>query len=289
MAAGARHLVFTINNPVDEPQSLLEKFKPYVKYVIFQEEIGESGTRHYQGYAEFSKQTRYGWCCKHIAPGHYEKRQGSREAARDYCRKADTRVGGPYEYGEWLAAGQGRRSDLDRVVALAREGMGYRQIAREEPEALVKYPRGLRELVQVFAPPREERLTVNLLYGSPGIGKSYFLKHKYGSEAYWKRPGKWFDGYDRHPVIVLDEYRGWLPLAELLTLLDPYDLQVETKGGHVNVYATEIWITTNVHPRDWYSWSGRDDDWPALVRRFHAVYTMEDHELVPLDLASFFL
>ena len=37
---------------------------------------------------------------------HFEPRRGTRDQARDYCRKAETKVDGPWEHGAFGAGGQ---------------------------------------------------------------------------------------------------------------------------------------------------------------------------------------
>lgn len=129
MATGCRHIVFTINNPVLTPEELWAKAKDHARYLIFnKEKAPETGTIHYQGYIEFFKQKRYGWCSKNLAPGWYKMRQGTREEARAYSSKGDSRIEGPFEYGQWVEEGQGRRSDLAGVLAAAQGGMCYDEV-----------------------------------------------------------------------------------------------------------------------------------------------------------------
>lgn len=39
-----------------------------------------------------------------------------------------------------------------------------------------------------------------------------------------------------------------------------------------NLNAEKIYITTNIHPRQWYDWSTREQQYPALIRRFTMVF-----------------
>ena len=57
MAKRFRNVVFTINNPSAEDDKLLLEAaldKSITSYVCIGEEVGESGTKHYQGYWEFA-------------------------------------------------------------------------------------------------------------------------------------------------------------------------------------------------------------------------------------------
>lgn len=95
----SRRWVFTLNNPkglIDE-----DELKSWgATYLVYQEEVGESGTHHFQGYIEMPKSVR----CTHFMPGlrggHFERAKGTPEQCKAYCTKAETRVGGPYEFGK---------------------------------------------------------------------------------------------------------------------------------------------------------------------------------------------
>lgn len=273
MAAGVRHLVFTINNPTLTPAEFLSKFDGPARYVSFQLEKGENGTPHYQGYVEFFKQKRYAWCSKNIAPGWWKKREGTREQARAYSQKGDTRIEGPWEHGEFLEKGAGRRADLERVVELAEQGKSFDEIARAEPLSVIRYPRGIERIVETHQPTRSGSVEVHLIHDVPGTRKSTWLAEKFGREAYWKGPGKWYTGYHGQDVIVLDEYRGQMPFESLLFLLRPIGyIAQETKGGFVPLNHTQVWITTNKHPRTWH-----DYDTKACEQGYEAIYERVNH------------
>lgn len=81
-----------------------------VKYVVAQLERSTEGNLHLQGYLEISKVARYSALKKdELSGAHFEKRLGLQQQAIDYCKKEDTRVLGPWEFG--------KKSDKkDRVV-----------------------------------------------------------------------------------------------------------------------------------------------------------------------------
>lgn len=77
--------------------------------------MGATGTLHYQGYVELIEPVRFTYfrgIDEQLETAHFEKRYGSRDQARDYCRKQDqTYIEGPWEYGTW-ETNQGNRNDL---------------------------------------------------------------------------------------------------------------------------------------------------------------------------------
>lgn len=110
----ATHWVFTLNLPnKDINNNNLELLDlSFAKYSIYQLELSESGTFHYQGYVELKRSVRLTTMCNLLPGAHFERRQGSRVEARNYSSKEDTRVDGPWESGTWEGSQQGRRSDL---------------------------------------------------------------------------------------------------------------------------------------------------------------------------------
>lgn len=99
----SRHWVFTSHaEPLWNAPSELP---PRVRYVVWQHEAASTtGKLHVQGYAEFSESVRYTAARTMLQlpdDTHFEVRKGTREQARDYCRKEETRVDGPWELGTW--------------------------------------------------------------------------------------------------------------------------------------------------------------------------------------------
>ncbi len=101
---------------------------------------------------------------------HIEPRRGTRDEARAYCMKADTKIKGPWEYGNWIAGGQGKRNDLLEVADLVADGAGCATIAREFPVQYIKYHRGISKLVQMHVEVRVTPPKVVLCYGKTGTG-----------------------------------------------------------------------------------------------------------------------
>ena len=78
----------------------IEKLE-FMDYLVYQlEECPETRRTHYQGYAEFSQQMTLKKLQEWLPSVHFEKRFGNQAQAIAYCTKEDTRVDGPWEYGE---------------------------------------------------------------------------------------------------------------------------------------------------------------------------------------------
>ncbi len=288
-----------LNNPVlTEDEYAAKLMKAPTKYLVFQLEVGESGTPHYQGYIEFGQQMRPAAVKKLCKHAHWEGRtKGTRQQARDYCRKDDKpkgcRIAGPWEWGKWTDGGQGARNDLYRACEVALRTFSVVDVIKEAPTVYVKYFRGIERLIARMRPKRIKPPVVSLLYGATRTGKTRFAYDHY-PDLYRKHPScKWFDGYEGQEVLLLDDFSGAtskVSLDYLLQLLDRYHFSPEVKGGFVSLNATRIIITTNNHPYTWYNYADRQGQYDALAERFYEVIWFPKFKSPPLlmDIPKFF-
>lgn len=289
----SRSWCFTANNPTKAafPDDFSRFTKVYisditeinrqVRYAIFQlESAPTTGTDHYQGYAEFTtpvKGVHMQNICLSVFGSqnvHIEKRRGTRNQARDYCRKDDSRVdvndAGPHEYGTWKRGGQGKRNDLADMVDLIKEGATDIDLIDDYPGQMVRYLTNVQKIKAILAPRRNKPTEVYLIYGPPGVGKSQWVRRTF-PDAFWKQPDtKWFDTYQQEREVVFDDFDGrWFKFSTLLRLLDSTPLLAETKGSMVNFSADTILITSNLMPSEWYPkvFAKNPDRLQALHRR----------------------
>ncbi len=286
-----RNVCFTWNNP----DGLLEFDPDTMVYLVYQEEIGESGTHHLQGYCEFTNRTRFARA-KELLGGpevHLEARRGTQEEAIAYSKKEDTRIAGaePQEFG--TPRSQGRRVDLEAFKNEVMSGnKRKRDLIDEHFGIMARYPRFYDTLTMMNRPARTEAnpLVVTLLYGQTGLGKTRSVMERFGgNEDFFVAPlnngTMWYDTYDGHKVVLLDDFSGaasHISLCSLLRLLDRYPVLVPTKGSHTWWLPTEVFVTTNILPKDWFKWENRGEQYKALARRFHHVVEYKQGQ-EPLD------
>lgn len=209
-----------------------DEFKAWgATYLIYQEEIGESGTHHFQGYIEMPKSVRFTHFGMHGA--HFEKAHGSAEECKKYCSKEETRVDGPYEFGT-ISRGQGSRADIIALRDAVKVGKTKREIFEDDSltVAATKFSRGMEDMFQAFATPvSRENIRVVFHYGPPGTGKTFCCHHP---DAYYfdgNSNGFW-NGYKGQDTLILDEFSGrTLPPLELQRVCDMYPLMINVKGG----------------------------------------------------------
>ncbi len=273
-----RNVLFTINNYSE----MVVYNKEKMVYLVYQEEIGEKGTPHLQGYMELFKLTRMN-AVKTLLGGdaHLEARRGTQKDAIDYCKKERTRKEGTtfHEFG--TAKAQGKRNDIvamrDQVLAGKRE----RDIMMDDDlvPTLAKYQKLYHKFSNMNMPQRTHTLKVTLLIGETGLGKTKYVLQKYeGNDLFYKFPisngTTWFDDYDRHLHVLLDDFAGAaskMTLTTLLQLLDYSASKVPVKGSHTWWMPNDIYVTTNIHPFKWYDYADRQSQYKALKRRFTKV------------------
>ncbi len=274
-----RNVVFTWNNPT----GMIEFEEERMQYLVYQEEIGESGTYHFQGYCEFKNPVRL-TPAKDLLGGptvHIERRRGTQAEAIAYCKKDDTRIDHTETIEEGTPHSQGTRTDisLEGFKNAVMTGKRKRDLVEEHFAILARYSKFYNTLTELARPRRSTDLTVTLLYGETGTGKTRAVEDIWGANPeFYRTPLNnktiWYDGYDGHTTVLLDDFSGaasHISLCNLLQLLDRYPVQVPTKGSHTWWLPNEVFVTTNILPRDWYDWKNRGEQYKALARRFSKV------------------
>lgn len=265
-----RAFVFTINNPTTAPV-----FMDWMAYLVYQGEMGEEGTFHFQGYCEVAgRMQRSLLQLKEWEPSaHFERRMGTQAQAIAYCKKGESRIEGPFEEGE--PKDQGARADKEYIYRMVKEGLTQRQIAEVNPAAYMSNYKSIDRIASMTKPVRKERRVV-LLFGEPGTGKTRYVLERH-PEAYvipvTTTGGLWFDGYDGHEVALIDDFDGQIPLIQFLRVLHDYPEQLPIKGGFVWWNPSTIYVTSNYTMRHWYEgkdgtgWNNREPSYQALERR----------------------
>lgn len=262
--------VFRISNPVDdqEPTGWIG-----VKYCVWQKEKAASGLIHLQGYVVVPRCTLAAMKTR-SGGAHWEPRRGTHAQAKAYSRKEETRIDGPWEFGNEPHIGQGKRNDLMALKDAVDGGASLAVLAEEHFTTMAVHSRWIREYRILKGIAQRHYLTyTTVLWGPPGSGKTSRVLAETtgeGRTAYWmKKPignAAFFDGYDGEEDFVIDEFYGWLSFDLLCRMCDRFPLMVDTKGGAVQFCPKRIWITSNVDPMRWYPKIGVER-YGALMRR----------------------
>lgn len=247
----ARFWCFTVNNPLKQ----FTERPPHVNYLVSGQEVGKEGTPHLQCYCELDRGQRRAYVQKLFPGAHLEIRyeNSTAEQARAYCTKDGKFV----EFGEMSVVSNkpGKRTDLQLIATQIDEGTPLQQIALENKATFIRNYRGIQKYAEITHTPQayRENLKVHLYVGKTRLGKSHHARITLGCFAKPTGKGLWFDGYNREKNVVIDEFRGQYPLADILQITDPYKVQVEVKGGHTWFEPDLLIFTTNKDPSTMYT------------------------------------
>lgn len=263
---------FTINNyGPNEPADLFNRLEgSYVYVVVGKEVCPTTGTPHLQGYVLFRDRKRLKTVKKLIGNrAHLERAKGNPEQNHRYCSKE-----GNYEERGTLPTG--KHTTLSVVCEKLKAGTPLREIALNQPETFVRHHRGLQRLVEVLgeSTQRSWKTTVVVYIGTTGVGKSRKCAELCGSEpTYYKPRGKWWDGYDGQPNVIIDDFYGWIEYDEMLRITDRYPHRVPVKFGFTQFLAKSIFITSNKPVSEWYTFEGyRENAISPLLRRIDKIH-----------------
>lgn len=272
-----------------------------IKYLVAQLEVcPDTKGIHWQGYVEFATPFRRNAAketlkCKHA---HLEDREGTREEARTYCMKEWDRKNPlikarwgdcePIEIGDFEKGGKGKRTDIRRVKEMLNEGANMSEILDEATS--FQSARFAELYLKYKEKGRMQKGTVYWLHGGTGEGKTVLawkLAEMFAEKIkgrIWvngQNGSKWWQGYDGHEIVILDEVRrDFAKFHDWLRILDILEYTVEHKGGSRQFKAQYIIITSCKHPRD--MWHGRcDEDISQLLRRIDHIWEIKNGEIIP--------
>lgn len=241
-----------------------------VNVIVFGEETcPETKRLHLQGHVSFKRTYRL-TALKKLSNAHWEPAK---------CEDFNYELKGENIYKRDERKKKGQRTDLEHISELVVGGATIREIASTYPGQFIRYGNGIKHLMAVMVEPRNSPPVVTVIYGSTGTGKSRAARDIFKDKNYYvwtPQRGKWFDGYYGQDYVIMEEFRGQLPLGFLLTLLDRYECPVETKGGMTEFNARNIIITSPSHPRQWYDKCDKEDTWKQLERRISEIIFSDD-------------
>lgn len=249
------------------------------RYIVFGDEIAPTtGRRHYQGFVYFDNvigratvQERLGvgkcWC---------NPMYSTPDACIKYCLKD----GKGFERGDRPA--QGKKCNKEEVKAYAMASTPIRQIL-DDTQASMHSIRSLETMYRYYEAPRNWKTDVYWFWGTPAAGKSRSVRahavSTYGEGCYYEatETSQWFDGYDAHPVIIIDDFReSWISWQGLLRLTDRYGVRLPYKGGFRQCLAKAIYFTCIHPPTDAFPSLSYSEPITQFLRRLTHVVELPD-------------
>jgi len=249
----------------------LEEFTKFCDkfYICGKEVCPTTGRIHWQSFGQWTKQTRGSQLWKMFPTTNLRRKKGSVEDNIIYCSKhkdkSDILMSGEASY-------SGKRTDLMTVKTMTKEGKSVREIIENLDRPNFQTIRCAEIMRRYIFPKRKKLPTIIWIYGSTGVGKTRFAIET-AEEAkmdYWMSNGtlEWWDGYDCHPIAILDDFRGnQCTFTKFLRYLDRYETSVPIKGCFMPLIAETIFITSAYKPEDVYKSENVNENIEQLIRR----------------------
>jgi len=275
-----RGYIATCNNWSEEDLTYARVLASEALYAIIGKEIGEeTGTPHLQMYFYFKNARCAGGILAKMPRAWINIARGSHEENKAYCSED-----GDYEEFGTMPV-QGRRKDLTGLTRAILDGdMTVDQVLIENPQTYHTYGRTLRD-AEVLRNRRRYRnwKTRGFWYfGETGTGKSHYAMEDFKPETHYR----WNlmedkQDYCGQPIVIIDEFRGQLPLSILLQLVDEYPMNVAVKFRNQFPFLAEmVIVTSSLPPEKIYHNLTRGDSLAQVYRRFE-VYEFRFKSALP--------
>ncbi len=278
----------TINNPTPECTKTLKSYLETDAYkqhkisaIVLQTERGENtGTLHYQLYAEITKGKKLSSAQIHEIPGFARMAlkvppRSTRQAV-EYCRKVKTRVAGLHGSNGTFRSYKDQPENkeiFDRIVA---QDITMKEISLISPALFLRSHGGLQKMIGLHQKHRDFIPTIKIYVGKTGCGKTIKALAENAGAYPFSWPNKstmWMDNYHGgnpsgtgHDTIIFDELTsGRIPMTVLMDIMSQKPYPVQYKGGYTTLNSHTMIFTTNEEPMDLYP--GQTAKQFAMLRR----------------------
>lgn len=283
-----KNVCFTVNGPLVGEGDLADiqwHHLDCVEFYVYQHEVSASNRHHWQGYMELKNRQELAKVKLILGSNtaHIEERRGTQQQAIDYSTKEDTRFAGtqPIQWGTPLPQQAGKRTDLIALIDKVKTGerLYDLMISPDVCDTVARHFQYTQKLVTMHAAthlPQVRQVIMTIFYGPTGTGKSRRVRYIENDALYsvplgarvgngWDKT--WFCGYDAHEAMLYDDFVGQIDYATMLRYLDKYACDLPRKNGLTQCAAFNIYITSNLHPRQWYPEQFLLDGMAAFFRR----------------------
>ncbi len=287
-----RCVCFTLNNPnaadYDFWGDILRGGHERVMYIVLQEEMGASGTVHYQGYMELKDRMR-GSTLKNVFGDRvrWAARRGTQRQASDYCKKKESRLCVPFHKGlrgEWGTMKRGGSDRFELAVVAIKNGQDIADIKENFSVQYAMHRDKLEDFAISLKGRRRWAMNIEIFVGETGAGKSRAADEENVKAYYvpWPVGGRWWwPGYTGQDTVIMDEFRHQIKMDVMLKMMDRYDWWLESKGRSFQFVSHKIVITTNLDPCRWYAGiKNRMEVLKPLQRRIREFAKIYDFEKI---------
>lgn len=307
----ARKWLLTINNPVEKGYThenikrIIDSISSVIYYCMSDETGGETNTFHTHVYIVFEQPKKFSSMKNRFDGAHFDVARGSSQENRDYVfkegkwlndAKGETNHRDSHEeYGDLPQERQGKRTDLDLLYDMVKNGLSNYEILEENPRYMLQIDK-IDKARKIYLEEQFKNIWRNIevtyIWGASGSGKTRSVKEHYGyANVYtvtdYAHP---FDGYNGQDVILFEEYRSNIRIGDMLQYLDGYPLELPCRYANKIACFTKVYFCTNIDIRDQYRDIKTDypETWNAFIRRIHYVKMFSSPgNYIVMDTASY--
>lgn len=254
------------------------------RYLRYAEEVGEGEepNPHFQGYFVLKTKMRMTQLLT------WAQANGAEEVNFDIMKgdigQNDTYVekeGGPiHEHGDPAGIrGREKKARTAKWRDQIKSGVDVIDLIDTESGALLhlRQLRMYQSEIRRRAIPAWRDVVTTVIFGPPGSGKTrYCMDVCPDAHLQHMNNAEWWPGYNGQPSVVMDDFAAQYPITRMLNLLDGYKLNLPIKGGFEPAAFTQVMITSNINPTDWYVPQAGHLHLAALARRIDHVLEIAD-------------
>lgn len=281
----AKRWCFTLNNPTDQ-----ESIDPAITdYMVVGDEVGEEGTRHFQGYVIFKKEYYLTGVKKLLPRAHWEVAKGSPEQNRKYCTKDGN-------FGESGQIPGKKEKEKDQTYAEALNADSYREgltiVKAAKPRDYCLYGDAIeRNLKKAKTRPYVSKYSMDqfnrgplalnktvLLCGPSNIGKTHYAAAHFKNPLICSHIDKLKQLSPDNDGIIFDDmsFKHW-PVESVIHLVDQeFEREINIRYGTTIIPANTPKIFTHNTKNPLYNDEVNEEQKEAVERRIQRVNVLNN-------------
>ena len=263
-----RNILVTHNNWTDQDYNKWLDHDWFSYIVIGKEKCPTTGTPHLHIYAELKKQTRIGTLHREFPGAHILFARGNQEQCQTYCKKDNDYV----EKGHPRHPGR-PRIERNKIRELVTADVPLREAFLENDMTFndIKFYQKVQDILDE---PVYEKREVIWICGESGSGKTTLARELMSGSCYEKNDSKWWDGWDGHETIILNDWRPsrYWNASNTLKFLGGEPLRIEMKGYSRWLKCKRIIITCCDRPEEIWEKNHKEEQVKQLLRRISKTY-----------------
>lgn len=255
------------------------------------DEVGAEGTAHTHLYLYSPNAILFSTLQQRFFGAHIEIARGRHQENRDYIRKEgkwlddakhETNLPETFEESGPVPTERNRRETVsEEILELILAGASNAEILMQYPSAMNRLHHIEAARQTLFADKYADAwrdLDVTYLWGKTGVGKTRTIMERYGYKNVYRvtdydHP---FDDYKGEKVVLFEEFRSSLKIADMLKYLDGYPLMLPCRYGNKAAGFDKVYIVSNIPLSQQYpnTQLSEPETYRAFLRRIGHEYEM---------------